>query len=68
MGFGLMFPTFHSFPRLGIAWVKALTFLAHVLLFLVSIGILDVDPTMPLHCSYYSITTPLFLVTRGLMG
>ena len=48
--------------------MNALTFLAHVLLFLVSVGILVVDPAMPLHCSYYSITTPLFLITHGLMG
>ena len=63
--FRLMFPTFHSFPRLGIAWVKALTFL-DVLLFPMSVGLLAVDPDMPLHRSSYSITSSLFLVTRGL--
>ena len=66
--FGLMFPDFHSFPRLGIAWVKALTFLAHILFFSMSMGLLARDPTMPLHCSYYIITSLLFSVTCGLMG
>ena len=66
--FGLLFPDFHSFPGLGIAWVKVLTFLAHILFFYVSVGLLARDPTMPLHCSCYIITSLLFLVIRGLTG
>jgi len=61
-----MFHAFHSFLGLGIAWVMALTFLAYILFFSMSVGLLAGDPAMPLHCSYYIIISPLLLVIRGL--
>ena len=53
-----MFPAFHPFLGLDIAWVKALIFLTspYSFLFFVSVAFLAVDPAIPLHCTCYCFT------------
>ena len=51
-----------------LGWRPSPTCLAHVPFFLVFVGLLVGDPVMLLHCSYYIITSILFLITHGLMG
>ena len=51
-----------------LGWRPSPSCLAHVLFFLVSVGLLVGDHAIPLYCSCYIITSLLFLVTRGLTG
>ena len=58
-------------PSLGWAllrWRPSPSCLAHVLFFLMFVGLLAEDLAMSPHCSCYIITSILFLVIRGLTG
>ena len=53
--FGPMIPTFHPFLGLGVAWAKALS--SPCFFFLVSVGLLAIDPAISLHRTCYSFTS-----------
>ena len=50
-----MIPTFHPFLGLSVAWAKALS--SPCFFFLVSVGLLAIDPAISLHRTCYSFTS-----------